>query len=66
MLGVRRKEKGKLKSKSEEKVVGFSSVSLFPARTWEEVTKGGNHGDRIPLAEDNPGHIHVKQEQRMP
>ena len=29
------------KSRSEEKVVSFSSASLFPARKWEAVTQGG-------------------------
>ena len=34
----------KQKSRSEEKVVGFSSVILFPERKWEAVTKGGTRG----------------------
>ena len=29
------------KSRSEEKVVGFSLASLFSARKWEAVTQGG-------------------------
>ena len=42
-------------NRSEEKVVGFSSASLFHARKQEKVTQGGNHGDRPPDEEDNPG-----------
>ena len=42
--GVRRKGKtgkhGKVKSRNEEKVVGFSSASLFPVRKWEAITQG--------------------------
>ena len=29
------------KRRSEEKVEGFSSASLFPTMKWEAVTKGG-------------------------
>ena len=29
------------KSRSEEKVVGFSSALVFPARKWVAVTQGG-------------------------
>ena len=42
MLGGQEKRKDKTqKSRSEEKVVGFSSASLFPTRKWEAVTQGG-------------------------
>ena len=37
----KRKEKKSQKSRSEEKVVGLSSASLFPARKLEVVTQGG-------------------------
>ena len=40
MLGVQEKRKT-WKIRSEEKVVGFSSASLFPARKWEAVSQGG-------------------------
>ena len=30
-----------MKSRSEEKVVGFGSASIFPARKWEAVAQGG-------------------------
>ena len=33
------KNRKTLKSRSEEKVVGFSSAFIFPARKWEEVTR---------------------------
>ena len=35
------KDRKTRKSRSEEKVVGFSSVSLFPAKKREAVTQGG-------------------------
>ena len=66
-------EKGKdsipQKSKSEEKVVGFRSVLLFPARKWEPVSHPGpwNHltrGIRPPDAEENPGSWENKQDCR--
>ena len=43
MLGgqEKRKDRKTRKSRSEEKVVGFSSASLFPARKHEAVTLGG-------------------------
>ena len=43
MLGgqKKRKDRKSQKSRSEEKVVGFSSASIFPARKWEAVTQGG-------------------------
>ena len=39
-LGSQEKRKDR-KSRSEEKVVGFSSASLYPARKLETVTQGG-------------------------
>ena len=45
--GIRRRRKRKaLKSRSEEKVLGFSSASLFPISIWkwEAVTQGGTRG----------------------
>ena len=36
----KRKDRKTWKSRSEEKVMGFTSASLFPARKWEGVTKG--------------------------
>ena len=46
LLGGQEKRKDRKieKSGSEEKVVGFSSVSLFPVRKWEAVTQGGTRG----------------------
>ena len=46
MLEGQEKRKGRKtwKSRSEEKVVGFSSAALFPARKWESVTHGGTMG----------------------
>ena len=43
MLGGqgKRKDRKTWKRRSEEKVVGFSSASLFPARKWEAVTQKG-------------------------
>ena len=35
---------GKQKSRSESKVIGFSSASLFPERKWEAVTQGRTRG----------------------
>ena len=40
----KRKDRKKLKSRSEEKVVGFSSASLFSTRKREVVTLGGTRG----------------------
>ena len=37
----KRKDTKTWKSRSEEKVVDFSSDSLFPTRKWEAVTQGG-------------------------
>ena len=43
------KEKKSRKSRSEEKVVGFSSAFLFPAMKREAVTQGVNRGiDHLP------------------
>ena len=46
MLGSqeKRKDRKTQKSTSEEKVVGFSSASLFLTRKWEVVTQGGTRG----------------------
>ena len=35
----------KSRKRSEEKVMGFSSASIFPSREREAITQGGNHGD---------------------
>ena len=51
----RKDRKTRRKSRSEEKVLGFSSSSLFPARIREPVTQGRNHRDRPPDAVDDPG-----------
>ena len=44
----REKTKKTRKTRREEKVVGFSSVSLFPARKREEVTQGGTREKNHP------------------
>ena len=46
MLGGQKKRKARKtrKSMSEEKVVGFSSASLFPARKRDVITQGGDRG----------------------
>ena len=41
---MRRRETVKHGKVGEEKVVGFSSASLFPARKLETVTQGGTKG----------------------
>ena len=40
----KRKDRKTRKYRSAEKVVGFSSVSLFPAKKREEVTQDGTRG----------------------
>ena len=40
----KKKDRKTRKGRSEEKVVGFSSASLFPTRKWESVTQGGTRG----------------------
>ena len=62
------------KSKSEEKMVGFSSASLFPVRKREAVTQGGIGGieqprepvsSKVQRTSETGGRIpdiHVKQE----
>ena len=40
----KRKDRKTQKSRNEEKVEGFSSASLFPARKWEALTQGGITG----------------------
>ena len=44
LLLLRREKRKKQKSRSEEKMVGFSSPSLFTARKWEPVTQDGTRG----------------------
>ena len=39
-----RKDEKTRKSRSEKKVAGFSSPSIFPAREPETVTQGGSTG----------------------
>ena len=52
----KRKGRKTQKSRNQEKVVGFSSASLFPTRKWESpVVKPFNREDRPPDAEENPG-----------
>ena len=53
MLGNQEKRKIR-KSRNKEKLVSFSSVSLFPTRKWELVTQGGTWGNRPPNAAENP------------
>ena len=45
----KRKDRKTQKSRSEEKVVGFSSAYLFPARKWEAVTLGGTSLKDLPM-----------------
>ena len=47
----KKKDRKTWKSRSEEKVVGFSSASLFPARKREAVTQDGTRG----IEHLNPG-----------
>ena len=55
-LGVSiRRKTGKQKNRSEQKVVGFSSTFLIPARKLEAVTQGGTRKERPPEVEVNPG-----------
>ena len=44
----KRKDRKTQKSRSEGKVVGFSSASLFPARKWEAVIQCETRGDNYP------------------
>ena len=57
MLGgqEKRKERKTRKCKSEEKVVTFSSVCLFPTRKWEAVTQGGTRGIDYPTRRKTQG-----------
>ena len=50
----KRKDRKARKSRSERKVVGFSSASLFLIRKWEAVPRMEPE-DRSADAEDNPG-----------
>ena len=45
----KRKDKKTWKSRSEKKVVGFSSTSLFLARKWKAVTQGRTKGIAHPM-----------------
>ena len=57
MLGgqEKRKDRKTRKSKSEEKVVSFSSAYLFPARKYEVVTQGGTRGIEHPTRRRTQG-----------
>ena len=59
MGAQKRKDRKTKKSRSEEKVVGFSSAFLFPARKWEAVTQSGTRG-RDYLARRTQGASIVK------
>ena len=48
-INKRRKDRKTQKSRSEEKVVGFSSISLFCTRKWESVTQGETMGTNNPM-----------------
>ena len=74
----KREDRKTRKSRSKEKIVGFSPSSLLPGRKLEAVTHGGNYRDRPTDLEDNPGsrcrkarprahsrYIHVKQEKQL-
>ena len=62
MLGSQEKRKGRKtrKSRHEEKVVGFSSVTLFPARKLEAVIQGGTRGIGHPTRRKTQGDGIVK------
>ena len=51
----KRKGRKTLKRRNEEKVVGFSSASLFPTRKWEVGPTVEPTGDRTSDTEENPG-----------
>ena len=55
-MGVqgKRKDRKIQKSRSEEKVVGFSSTSLFHTRKQEAVTQGGTTRIDHPMRRRNP------------
>ena len=46
---MRRGKKGKQKSRSKEKVMGFISSSLFPTRKGEAVSEGRTRGIDHPM-----------------
>ena len=54
--GVKRKDRKIRKSRSEEKVVGFTSTSLFPARKWEAVTQGETRDVDHPIRRRTQGY----------
>ena len=58
--GQKRKDRKTMKSRSEEKVVGFSSASLFPARKREAVTQAGTRGIDHPMWRKTQGACIVK------
>ena len=49
-----------MKSRNEEKVVGFSSAFLFPGRKQEAVTQGGTRGIDHPIRRRTQGDGIVK------
>ena len=51
----KRKERKTRKRRNEEKVVGFSSASIFPARKWVVGPTVEPTGDRTSDAAENPG-----------
>ena len=48
-VGVKRKARKTWKSRREEKVVGFSLASLYPAKKLEAVTQGRTRGIDHPM-----------------
>ena len=51
----KRKDMKTRKSRSKEKVVGFSSASLFPAMKLEIITQGGTRGIDHPTRRRTQG-----------
>ena len=56
----KRKNKKTRKSRSEEKVVGFSSASIFPARKWEASSRAKTTGIDHPTRRITQGACIVK------
>ena len=54
-FGEKRKDRETRKSRNEEKVVSFSSASLFPARKRGAVTQGGTRVMDHPTQRKNQG-----------